>query len=93
MNQSHVGLRDKYEVSCTELDQLVDLALETKGVLGARMMGGGFGGCTLNLIRKKSVPNFIETIKANYKTPELHEPQIIEVVIGDGTRIISDTYD
>jgi galactokinase len=55
MYGSHYGLKDKYEVSCDELDALVELASSIEGVLGARMMGGGFGGCTINLIRKDCV--------------------------------------
>ncbi len=53
--QSHEGLRDEYEVSCAELDALVEIARQVPGVLGARMMGGGFGGCTINLVRNEAV--------------------------------------
>ena len=52
---SHAGLRDEYEVSCFELDTLVEIARQVPGVLGARMMGGGFGGCTINLVRNEAV--------------------------------------
>jgi len=55
MFESHASLRDDYEVSCPELDQLVDIAGNTKGVFGARMTGGGFGGCTVNLVEKSAV--------------------------------------
>ena len=51
-------MKDDYEVSCKELDQLVSIALEVDGVLGARMMGGGFGGCTINLIKNEALEEF-----------------------------------
>lgn len=85
---SHVGLRDKYEVSCPELDELVNIAVKVKGVLGARMMGGGFGGCTINLIEKSKVTDFERAIVENYKTPQGEKPQIIEVEIEDGAKQI-----
>ncbi len=85
MYLSHRGLKEKYEVSCVELDLLVDIAKKTRGVLGARMMGGGFGGCTINLVKKNAVANFKNTILAQYKTPEGKEPEIYEVVIDGGT--------
>lgn len=55
MNKSHVSLKDDFEVSCKELDRLVELALEVDGVLGSRMTGGGFGGCTVTLVNKKII--------------------------------------
>lgn len=61
MVASHESLKTLYEVSCYELDVLVDAALSVEGVLGSRMTGGGFGGCTVNLMRKDAVENFIET--------------------------------
>ncbi len=90
MYQSHAGLRDKFEVSCSELDQLVEIARHIPGVLGARMMGGGFGGCTINLVERNSVAHFEDIIRKSYLTPEQTQPQIIEVVIDQGTQIISD---
>ncbi|XP_041378530.1 galactokinase-like [Gigantopelta aegis] len=66
MNESHISLRDDYEVSCTELDQLVDAALEVDGVYGSRMTGGGFGGCTVTLVKKESVEKAIAHIKEKY---------------------------
>ena len=51
MNASHVSLRDDYEVSCEEIDVLVDLAWETEGVIGSRITGGGFGGCTVSIVK------------------------------------------
>ena len=88
MYTSHEGLKNDYEVSCAELDKLVDLAKSVVGVLGSRMMGGGFGGCTINLVRKNAVAQFEKTIKENYRTPEGHFPEIIKVKIDSGTRSI-----
>jgi len=67
MIESHQSLKDDYEVSCTELDLLVDLALKQEGVLGARMTGAGFGGCTVNLIEKNYIGAFKKSIKNEYK--------------------------
>ena len=66
MIASHESLRDDYEVSCRELDALVDLALKQPGVLGARMTGAGFGGCTINLVRDGSAESFAEMVKEGY---------------------------
>jgi galactokinase len=89
MYQSHEGLKNKFEVSCPELNQLVEIASGIEGVIGARMMGGGFGGCTLNLVKKEAVPLFETIINQQYQTPEGNKPQIIEVVIDQGTHLIS----
>ena len=67
MYASHAGLRDDYQVSCPELDVLVELAQAHPGVLGARMMGGGFGGCTINLVPAAAVPGFIAAASAAYQ--------------------------
>jgi len=88
MVASHQGLRNEYDVSCHELDRLVDIALETDGVLGARMMGGGFGGCTLNLVMKSQLTEFEEKVICNYKTPKGNRPEIYSVQIDEGTDII-----
>lgn len=90
MYASHVGLRDQYEVSCKELDQLVEIAASVEGVLGARMMGGGFGGCALNLVEKSLAAIFKERIKRGYKTPEGDIPRIYEVQIEGGTKYLKD---
>lgn len=68
MYASHAGLRDNYEVSCRELDVLVEIARETPGVLGSRMMGGGFGGCTINLVPTELVDSFCERAAAEYQS-------------------------
>jgi len=67
MIESHQSLKDDYEVSCEELDLLVDLALKQEGVLGARMTGAGFGGCTVNLIEKNYINVFKKSIQNEYK--------------------------
>jgi len=64
--QSHTGLRDKYEVSSVELDTLVEIARRVPGVLGARMMGGGFGGCTINLVRNEAVEALRQSVNQHY---------------------------
>ena len=66
MYESHVSLRDDYEVSCRELDVMVDLAKPIKGVFGARMTGGGFGGCTINLVAVEVVDEFTQSIRDGY---------------------------
>ena len=64
---SHAGLRDDYEVSCAELDTLVELSRQAPGCYGARMMGGGFGGCTLNLVATADVKAFLAHMKQGYQ--------------------------
>ncbi|MFH4973937.1 hypothetical protein AB6A40_000646 [Gnathostoma spinigerum] len=66
MTESHNSLRDRYRVSCAELDELVNLALSVDGVYGSRMTGGGFGGCTITLLRKSKVDEVKTTIKSKY---------------------------
>ncbi len=87
MYQSHYGLKDKYEVSCPELDQLVNIAEGIDGVLGARMMGGGFGGCTINLVENVCIDEFEQSILASYKTPEGASPDIFKFTISNGAAI------
>ncbi|BDC49029.1 galactokinase [Bryobacterales bacterium F-183] len=76
MVQSHRSLRDDYEVSCPEVDFLVETAMELAGVYGARMTGGGFGGCTVNLINRESLPEFRRRIKAFYQYRYGIDPQV-----------------
>ena len=64
--QSHAGLRDDYEVSCFELDTLVEIARQVEGVLGARMLGGGFGGCTINLVRNNALEALRQAVEQQY---------------------------
>ncbi len=86
MYQSHEGLQRDYEVSCDELDVLVDLTREMDFVLGSRMMGGGFGGCTINLIEKSSLNNFTQLISKGYKESTGMSPNIYSVKIEDGAK-------
>lgn len=89
MNASHVSLRDDYEVSCEEIDVLVDLAWETEGVIGSRITGGGFGGCTVSIVKNNAVDNFISKIGAAYKEKVGHEAEFYVVDIGDGAGILA----
>jgi len=85
MYLTHYGLSKDYEVSCEELDYLNDIAKEC-GVAGSRIMGGGFGGCTINLVKDDVYDGFIKTVTEKYKARYNKEPKIIPVVIGDGGR-------
>ena len=67
MNESHCSLRDDYEVTGNELDTMVEAAWETEGVLGSRMTGAGFGGCTISLVRTEAVDNFIKNVGKIYR--------------------------
>lgn len=71
MHESHKSLRDDFEVSCEELDILVEAAINCSNVLGSRMTGGGFGGCTITLLRKQDINNVIMRIKTVYDKPTL----------------------
>jgi galactokinase len=83
MYLTHRGLSKDYEVSCEELDFLNDIAKEC-GVTGSRIMGGGFGGCTINLVKEELYDNFVKTAVEKFKEKYGKEPKIIPVVIGDG---------
>lgn len=85
MYETHAGLSKDYEVSCEELDFLNDVAREC-GVTGSRIMGGGFGGCTINLVRKDLRDKFVETAVAKFTEKYGHAPKIYDVVISDGAR-------
>ena len=87
MFETHYGLSKEYEVSCEELDFLNDLAKEN-GVTGSRIMGGGFGGCTINLVKDEVYDSFIATAKTKFNEKYGHEPEVINVVISDGSRKI-----
>lgn len=89
MNASHVSLRDDYEVSCEEIDVLVNLAWETPGVIGSRITGGGFGGCTVSIVENDAVDNFIESIGKKYKEKVGHEAEFYVVEIGDGAHVLA----
>ncbi len=85
MYQTHWGMSKDYEVSCPELDYLVEIA-EQVGVSGARIMGGGFGGCTINLVREELYGEFTETATSLFEKRYGHKPEVIPVVISDGAR-------
>lgn len=85
MYETHEGLSKEYDVSCEELDFLVDIA-RNSGVTGSRIMGGGFGGCTINLVKDALYDDFICKVKKEYQQKFAIEPKIIDVVIGDGAR-------
>ena len=81
---SHDGLKKEYEVSCKELDHLVDIARESEGVWGARMMGGGFGGCTINLVQNNKVDEVIERVKTSYSDTFGVAPKYYIATTGNG---------
>ncbi|WP_162416238.1 galactokinase [Cyclobacterium roseum] len=85
---SHKGLSEAYEVSCPELDFLVDFTRDLPYVLGARMMGGGFGGCTLNLLKKSATKEFIASITRAYQEQFGLQMETYEVNVADGTGIV-----
>lgn len=85
MYQTHFGLSRLYEVSCEELDFLNALA-RREGVTGSRVMGGGFGGCTINLVKKELYDGFIAVAKKEFTAKFGHEPKVYDVVISDGAR-------
>ena len=88
MYETHAGMSKLYEVSCEELDYLNDIAKEC-GVTGSRIMGGGFGGCTINLVKEELYDKFIATAKEKFAAKYGHEPKVYDVVISDGARRIS----
>ena len=85
MYETHHGMSKLYEVSCEELDYLNDLAKEC-GVTGSRVMGGGFGGCTINLVKDELYDSFVEKAKEGYKSKYGKYPKVYDVVISDGAR-------
>jgi galactokinase len=90
MNQSHVSMRDDYEISCRELDVLVELAWAVEGVLGSRMTGGGFGGCTVSMVRADAVEPFRDAIATGYAAATGITPEILVCSPGDGVSVVAD---
>ena len=84
MNASHVSLRDDYETSCEECDILAETAWEVPGVIGSRITGGGFGGCTVSLVKDEAVENFKETLTRVYQEKVGKTPEFYVVSIGNG---------
>ncbi len=89
MNASHDSLRDDYQVSCRELDILVETARSVPGVAGARMTGGGFGGCTVNLVRRDALEIFRSVVSEEYLRATGVSPEIFTVEAGDGAREVA----
>ncbi|MDD4848013.1 MAG: galactokinase [Bacteroidales bacterium] len=83
---SHEGLSHQYEVSCSELDFLVEAARQTQGIIGARMMGGGFGGCTINFVYPNDYEQFIKDLKIKFEKKYQKEAKFYEIAIGNGTQ-------
>ncbi len=86
MNASHESLKHDYEVSCKEIDILVDLAQAMDGVIGSRITGGGFGGCTVSIVKNDAVDRFIDEIGRSYLDRVGHEAEFYVVDIGDGAK-------
>lgn len=84
MNASHVSLRDDYETSCEEVDVLVEEAWKIDGVIGSRITGGGFGGCTVSIVKDEAIENFKEKLTAAYQEKVGKTPEFYVVSIGDG---------
>lgn len=88
MNASHVSLRDDYEVTGIELDTLVEEAWKIEGVIGSRMTGAGFGGCTVSIVKNDAIDNFIETVGAAYKEKIGYAADFYVVELGDGPSVL-----
>lgn len=88
--EGHEGMQFKYEITCPEIDFLVEKAKENPNILGSRMMGGGFGGCTLNLIKKGTCQNFTEKLNEDYQKLFQKELSVYQVNIDDGVRTLGD---
>ena len=88
MNASHLSLKEDYEVSCKELDILVEEAWNIDGVLGSRMMGAGFGGCTVSIVEENAVNEFITKVGENYKERTGLTPEFYVVVTGNGASVL-----
>ena len=86
MRQSHESLRKDYEVSCRELDLMVEIASRHAAVLGARMTGGGFGGCTINIVRADELKSLAQTVAEEYRAATQIDPDIYVVSADDGAR-------
>jgi len=84
MNASHISLRDDYEVSCSEVDKLVEIAWNIPGVIGSRITGGGFGGCTVSIVKNDAIENFRKEVISKYKEATGIDAEIYEAEIGDG---------
>lgn len=90
MNESHRSLRDDYEVTGIELDTLAQAAWDTPGVIGSRMTGAGFGGCTVSIVKESAVDNFIEKVGNEYKDKIGYNADFYVVDIGEGAGVLND---
>ncbi|MFA7289271.1 MAG: galactokinase [Melioribacteraceae bacterium] len=90
MYQTHEGLSKDYEVSCKEMDYLVELTEGNEDILGARMMGGGFGGCTINLIKNNGIEKSVEYISQKFKGKYGKDPEVYITTISNGTELLSE---
>ena len=88
MNESHDSLRDLYEVTGAELDTLVEEARKIDGVLGSRMTGAGFGGCTVSLVKEDAIEDFKEKVSKSYQKKIGYDPSFYITVIGDGGKLL-----
>jgi galactokinase len=89
MYRSHEGLRHEYEVSCPELDWLVDAVRGNNIVAGARMMGGGFGGCTINIIKEGGLNDLVNDLSARYEADMGKKLSVYEANTADGTHVVA----
>jgi galactokinase len=92
MFETHTGLKNLYQVSCKELDFLVEKAIENKDVIGARMMGGGFGGCTINIVKEHGIKNFLSEALSAYKKEFSIDAAVYPVNVVDGTQSVSSEW-
>ena len=88
MYESHASLRDDYEVSCSELNLMVDLAKDIYGVYGSRMTGGGFGGCTVSLVERDAVERFQKDVARSYERATRIRPEIYVTTLVDGAGMV-----
>src|SRR5205807_9300436 len=89
MQDSNRSLRDDYEVSCRELDVMVEIAIAQRGLIGARMTGGGFGGCTINLVESAAVSDFTRKVAAEYSSQTGLTPEIYVSPASEGVQQIA----
>lgn len=93
MNASHISLRDDYEVTGIELDTLVEEAWKCEGVIGSRMTGAGFGGCTVSIVKDEAIESFIEKVGAAYEEKIGYAADFYVVDIGDGAGVMKEIAD
>ena len=92
MFKTHDGLSKNYEVSCEEIDFLVDAVRKDENVIGSRMMGGGFGGCSINLVKKEAVNGVIERVSKEYKEKFNIKLEAYKVKIAKGSQQYTETH-